>query len=118
MEAVDPHAPAQKTKDGRNPLQRQRQLVRFETPWEAGDYGNCRPKDARDARKGKVEGVVPRQKQLSQLLIFRYNFGTNERERENGFLIPKRHQMKHLEVLILLFGTRGSNGALAGVLHG
>jgi len=30
------------------------------------------------------------------------------RERKNSFLVPKRHQMKHLEVWILLSGTRGS----------
>jgi hypothetical protein len=39
------------------------------------------------------------------------DFGTTSvqlSERKNSFLVPKRHQMKHLEFLILLFGTRGS----------
>src|SRR5262249_59615777 len=38
---------------------------------------------------------------------FRCNFGTTEKGK-NRFLVPKRHQMKHLEFLILLLGTRGS----------
>ncbi len=29
-------------------------------------------------------------------------------ERKNGFLTPKRHQIKHLEFVISWFGTRGS----------
>ena len=37
----------------------------------------------------------------------RYTFGTTERE-EEWFLIPKRHQIKHLEFVISWFGTRGS----------
>ena len=39
------------------------------------------------------------------------SFGTTSvqlRERKNGFLAPKRHQMKHLDFLISLFGTRRS----------
>ena len=32
-------------------------------------------------------------------VIFRYNFGTTEREK-NGALLPKRHQMKHLEFVL------------------
>jgi hypothetical protein len=37
-------------------------------------------------------------------------FGTTSiqlRERKNGILVPKRHLMKHLDFLILWFGTRG-----------
>jgi hypothetical protein len=40
-----------------------------------------------------------------------YNFGITSvqlRERKDGFLAPKRHQMKHLDFLILLFLTRRS----------
>jgi hypothetical protein len=29
------------------------------------------------------------------------------RERKNGILVPKRHQMKHLDFLILWFGNQG-----------
>jgi hypothetical protein len=38
-------------------------------------------------------------------------FGTTSvqlSERKNGFLTPKRHQIKHLEFVIAWFGTRGS----------
>jgi len=38
-------------------------------------------------------------------------FGTTSvqlSERKNGFLTPKRHQIKHLEFVISWFGTRGS----------
>ena len=46
--------------------------------------------------------------QLSVLeVIARYNFGTTGR-RKNSFLVPKRHQMKHLGFWIFWFGTRGS----------
>src|SRR5215470_11936859 len=39
-----------------------------------------------------------------------HGFGTTWvqlRERKSGFLVPKRHQMKHLGFCILLFGTKG-----------
>jgi hypothetical protein len=29
------------------------------------------------------------------------------RERKNGILVPKRHQMKHLDFLIVWFGNQG-----------
>jgi hypothetical protein len=40
-----------------------------------------------------------------------WEFGTNSvqlRERKNGFLAPNRHQMKHLDFLILLLESRRS----------
>ena len=40
-------------------------------------------------------------------IALRYNFGTTEREK-NGTLLPKRHQIKHLEFVVSQFGTRGS----------
>jgi hypothetical protein len=44
-------------------------------------------------------------------------FGTTSvqlSERKNGFLTPKRHQIKHLEFVIAWFGTRGSQKPLPG----
>ena len=44
-------------------------------------------------------------------------FGTNSvqlRERKNGSLAPKRHQMKHLDFLILLLESRRSVWGLQG----
>ena len=38
----------------------------------------------------------------------RYNWGTTEKRERVGFLAPKRHQMKHLDFDLLIFGTRGS----------
>ena len=38
----------------------------------------------------------------------RYKFGTTEGERENGPLAPRRHQMKHLDFLILLLESKQS----------
>jgi hypothetical protein len=45
--------------------------------------------------------------QQSRTPFFRYKVGTTEREKKR-WLLPKRHQIKHLEFVISWFGTRGS----------
>ena len=52
---------------------------------------------------------------LSRKLISSRILGTTSvqlSERKNGFLAPKRHQIKHLEFCISWFGTRGRSGAI------
>ena len=54
---------------------------------------------------------LPSHYETTRSPIWRRALGTSSgqlSERKNGFLVPKRHQMKHLEFLILWFGTRGS----------
>jgi len=64
-------------------------------------------------RKGGTKGIkqeVKGGKQHSTVCSGR-EFGTNSvqlRERKNGSLAPKRHQMKHLDFLILLLESRQS----------
>ena len=63
-------------------------------------------------RKGGTKGIkqeVKGGKQHSTVVL--WEFGTNSvqlRERKNGPLVPKRHQMKHLDFLILLLESRRS----------
>jgi hypothetical protein len=69
------------------------------------------PFAAKVRRKGRQESMH-RELQMSARGVDpkRKFFGTTSvqlRERKNGFLAPKRHQVKHLDFSILLFGTRG-----------
>jgi hypothetical protein len=45
--------------------------------------------------------------QQSRIHSFRYKIGKLS-ERKRGRLLPKRHQIKHLEFIVSWFGTRGS----------
>jgi hypothetical protein len=57
---------------------------------------------------GKPEVIVPSNPRHA---IDEKEFGTNWirlRERKNGPLVPKRHQMKHLDFLILLLESKQS----------
>ena len=63
-------------------------------------------------RRHKRNKTGSKRWETTQYCVLRMEFGTNSvqlRERKNGSLAPKRHQMKHLDFLILLLESRRSS---------